>query len=97
MKHKPVIKIDKGNTSTSKILDDVTPLSFFQFMANLQPSGSRLPDTSSIKLKFSLKVTFYSTEPENETKSLKDSFYTIALSFYTIFAKKNADFLQEKC
>ena len=39
--------------------------SFFQFMANLQPFGSRIADAWSIKLKFLLIVTFYLTEPEN--------------------------------
>ena len=46
---------------------------FFQFMfkANLQPSGSRLMDAWSIKLIFSLLVTFYLTEIENKfNKSL---------------------------
>ena len=56
----------------------VTLLYFFQFLANLQPSRSRIPDTWSIKLTFSLTVTFY----------LQHSSYTIALNKVAIFAKK---------
>ena len=43
----------------------VTSLSFFQFMANLEPSGSRIPEAESVKLTFSLKVTFNLTKTEN--------------------------------
>ena len=46
----------------------VTSLSFFRFIANLQPSESGIPDAWSIKFTFSLTVTFYFTEPENRTK-----------------------------
>ena len=52
-------------TSCRKI---VTSLSFFQFTANLEQSGSRIPDVESAKLMFSLKVTFYLTKTENRTK-----------------------------
>ena len=37
----------------------VASLFLFQFTANLQPSGSRLPDVWCKKLTFSLIVTFY--------------------------------------
>ena len=46
----------------------VTSLSFFQFMANLEQSGSQIPDAESAKLMFSLIVTFYLTKSENRTK-----------------------------
>ena len=62
---------------------------FLQFMVNLQPSGSWVLETWSIKLIFSLMVTFYLTEPENRS-------YTITLSKGTIFAKKILIFLQKK-
>ena len=58
-------------------------------MANLQPSGSRVPNAWSIKLTFSLTVTFYLTKTENRTKKwLKNSSHTIVLTKGTIFAKK---------
>ena len=43
-------------------------LSFSQFMANLQPSGSRIPDAWPIKLTFSLTIAFYLTKTEGRTK-----------------------------
>ena len=46
----------------------VTSLSFFQFMANLEPSRSQIPDAWSVKLTFSLTITFYLTKTENRTK-----------------------------
>ena len=52
-------------TSCQKI---VTLLSFLQFMANLEQSGSRIPDAESVKFIFSLIVTFYITKTENRTK-----------------------------
>ena len=59
----------------------VTSMSFFKFMANLHPSGRRLPDAWSIKPKFSLTITFHLAEPEN-------SYFIIALNQDTISAKK---------
>ena len=50
MELEPVTKTDKRNKTMSKKLTMtscrkiVTPLSFFQFMANLVQSGSRIPD-----------------------------------------------------
>ena len=50
MKLVPVTKLDKRNKATSKKITMasccriVTPLSFFQFMANLEQSGSRIPE-----------------------------------------------------
>ena len=46
----------------------MTSLSFFRFMVNLGQSGSRIPDAESVKLIFSLTVTFYLTKTENRTK-----------------------------
>ena len=46
----------------------VTSLSLFRFMANLQQSGSRISNAWSVKLTFSLMVTFYLTKRENRTK-----------------------------
>ena len=95
MKLGAVIKLGKTNTITSKKFTTtscrkiVTSLSFFQFMANLQPSGSRIPDVWFMKLKSSLTITFYLTKLDNRTiKSLTQVFYYIALSKDTIFAKK---------
>ena len=51
-----VTKLDKRNTSTSKNIDDDVMLvncdviAFFYFTANLKPSGSRIPNSGSIKL-----------------------------------------------
>ena len=64
----------------------VTPLSIFQFMTNLEQSGSRVPEAWSLKLTFSLTVTFWLTKTENRAK--KSLTHTIALSKGTIFAKK---------
>ena len=51
MKLGPVLKLDNKNKTTSKKFDDdvmleiVTSLTFFQFMAKLEQPGSRIPDT----------------------------------------------------
>ena len=52
-------------TSCQKI---VTPLPLFQFMANLQPSESKIPDGWSMKVTFSIIVTLYLTKTEKRTK-----------------------------
>ena len=71
MKLGPVTKLAKRNKTTSKKFDDdlisenVTPLPFFQFAANLEQSGSRILDAWSVKFIFSLIVTFYYTKTEN--------------------------------
>ena len=46
----------------------MTSLSFFGFLANLEQSGGRIPDTESAKVMFSVIVTFYLTKTENRTK-----------------------------
>ena len=40
-------------------------MSFFRFMANLEQPGSQIPDTWSLKLTFSLIVTYDLTKIEN--------------------------------
>ena len=60
----------------------VTSLRFFQFTANLEQSGSQIPDAYSVKLMFSLQKL------KTELKIIKHSSHTIALSKGTIFAKK---------
>ena len=50
MKLGPVTKLDKRNKTTSKKFGDddisakITSLSFFRFMADLEQSGSQIPD-----------------------------------------------------
>ena len=74
MKLGPVFKLDKRNRTTSKNLmltsyrRILTALSFFQFLANLQQSGSRILDAQSVKLIYSLIVTFYLAKTANKTK-----------------------------
>ena len=81
-------------TSYRKI---VTSLSFFKFLANLEQSGGRIPDTESAKVMFSVTVTICLTKTENRTKNVQHSSHTIALSKGTFqdkkhfFCKKNAD------
>ena len=63
-------------------------MSFFQFMANLQTSGSGIPDAWSIKLTFSFIVIFYVTKISNTTLIL-------LLWVKVLFLPKNSDFLQK--
>ena len=44
------------------------PLSFFRFMANLEQSGSRVSDTWSVKLTFSLIQGFHSVREVRESR-----------------------------
>ena len=62
MKLGPVTKINKKNMTTSKkkmtmtsCRQIVTLLSFSRFMANMERSGSGIPDAWLLKLTFSLK------------------------------------------
>ena len=57
----------------------MTTLQFFQFMANLEQSESHIPDAQSVKLIFSLMVTFYFTKTENRTKKISDTALTLLL------------------
>ena len=67
----------------------VTSLRFFQFTANLEQSGSQIPDAYCVKLMFSLIVPLYLKKTENRTKKYQTQrSHTIALSKGTIFAKK---------
>ena len=74
MKLEPVTKIDKRNKITSKNLtvtscqQVLTSLLFFQFMATMEQSRSRILDVYSVKLTFSLEVTFYLTKTENRAE-----------------------------
>ena len=73
MKLGPVPKLDKRDKTTLKKLtmtsyrQIVMSLSIFQFMANLEQSGSRIQEALSIKLTFPLKITFYLIKTENRT------------------------------
>ena len=70
----PVTILDKRNTATSRKFDNdvmwatFASLSFFQFIDNLQISRNRFPWAGSIKLTFSLKITFHRTKCENRTE-----------------------------
>ena len=65
MKLGPATKLDKRKETKSKKFEDdfmsemLTSLSFFQFMANLEQSGSRILEAYPVNLKLSLIVTFY--------------------------------------
>ena len=61
----------------------MTPLSFFQFMTNFEQSGSWIPKMS-VKLTFSLIVTFYLTNNENRTKKswTQLSYYCFEQRYY---------------
>ena len=90
MKPGPVTKLDKRNNKTSKnstmrsCQQTVTSMSFFQFITNLEQSGSWIPDTWSVKNTFSLTVTFYLTKTANRNeKSLTQ------LSYYYFEKKYN--------
>ena len=75
----------------------VMSLLFFQFMANLEQSGSRIPDAWSVKVAFLLTAIFYFKNWKTELENLKCSSPTIAFSKGTIidkkcwFLQKNAD------
>ena len=86
MKVGPVTKLGKRNKTMSKKFDDnvmstnCDVIVIFHIMAN--------SDAQSVKLMFSLIVTFYLTKTENRTKkSLIYYFQQKVLNFY----KKNAD------
>ena len=68
MKPKPLTKLDKKNTMMMPWWQNMTSLLFVQFMANLEQSGNQTPEAWSVKLIFSLRVTFYPTKIENRSK-----------------------------
>ena len=97
MKLWPVTKLDKkkhGNVKKicAKFLMsvDCEVIVNFQFMANLEQFGSRILDTWSVNLTFSLIVSFCFTKTENITrKSLtRFSYYCFEQRYY---------FCQKKC
>ena len=64
MKLGPVAKLGNRNTGMPKkfwLWIHVGKMSFFQFIANLEQSESQIPDSWSVKLTFSLIVTFWAT------------------------------------
>ena len=74
MKLGAVTKVDRRNKITSKKLTMtscqkiVRSLSFLGFLVNMEQSESRIPDTESAKVMFSVIVTFFLTKTENRTK-----------------------------
>ena len=77
MKHGPVSKLEKRNKIMSKETgDDIMSRNYdviviFPIYDLLEYSGSENPDVWSVKLTFSLIVSFYLTKAENRTiKSL---------------------------
>ena len=74
MKLRTAAKLDKKTRQRQKSLtmtscrQIVTSLSFFQFMTNSKQSVGGNQDVWSVKLIFSLTVTFYLTKTENRTK-----------------------------
>ena len=72
----------------------VMSLPFFQFTANLEQSGSWIPDTKSVKLIFSLMVTFCPTKTESRSKKSLTQLSHYCFDKSTILAT-NVDFLQK--
>ena len=70
----PVTKLDKREKATSKKFDDDVMsencdiIVISGFLANLEQSGCRIPDTESAKAMFSVIVTFCLKKTENRTK-----------------------------
>ena len=70
----------------------VTSLPFFGFLAILEQSGGRIPDTESAKALFSVIVIFSIIKTENIAKNFLHSSHTIALSKGTFLDKKHKFF-----
>ena len=75
MKLGAVTKLDKRNKTTSKKCDDDVMsencnviVIFFGFLASLEQSGGRIPDTESAEVMLSVTVTFSLTKTKNRTK-----------------------------
>ena len=74
MKFGSVTKLDKRKKATSKKREDdamsenCDAIVIFGFLANLEHSGGRIPNTESAKVIFSLIVTFCLTKTANRTK-----------------------------
>ena len=91
MKLRPVTKLDKRNKTTSKKFDVtscrkiVMSLSFFGFLANLEQSGGRIPDTESAKVMFSVIVTFCLTKTKKLPSDHSDyDFFLLKLLIFRI-------------
>ena len=101
MKLGSVPKLDKRNKTTSKKFDvDVRSqnydvMSFFGFLANLEQSGGRIPDTESAKVMFSVIGTFCLRKTENRTKKTSNTALTLLFCVKILFWTKNAIFLQK--
>ena len=97
MKLRSVTKLDKRRETKSKQFDNdfmtkiVTPLSFFQFTANFEQSGSRIPEA------YLLIVTSYLSKTENRIKKIFNTALTLLLLVKVLFWPKNADFFAKKC
>ena len=98
MKLGPVTKFDKRNKTTSKKLTMtscqkiVMSLLFFWFLAKLEQSRYRIPDTESAKVMFLVIATFFLTKLKIELKHPKHSFHTITLRKGTFMDKKHKFF-----
>ena len=70
----PVTKLDKRKISTSKkfnvdlMSENYDVIVIFGFLANLEQSGDRIPDTESAKVMFSVIGTICLTKSSNRTK-----------------------------
>ena len=87
MKLGPLTKLHKkkhGNVSMTPCQQIVTPLLLFQFMANLELTGIRILYAWSVKLTFSLIVTFYLTKSANKSKNFLTqlSYFYIEWNYY---------------
>ena len=71
-------------------------LSFFQFMANLEQSGSRILDAWSVILTFSLIAIFHRTEVEDRIKKIYNTALILLIWVKVPFLSRNGDFLQKK-
>ena len=67
----------------SRTSHNIDVVAFFQFIGNLQPSVSRIPQAWNIKRGFSLIATFYLTKLATRTKK-----FLIQLSYYCFLQKK---------
>ena len=73
----------------------VMSLPFFQIKSNLEQSGGRISDAQSVKLIFSIIVTFYLTKTEKRTKKSLTQLPHYCFDYLYLFWLKNADFLQK--
>ena len=66
----------------------VTSLSFFGFLANLEQSGGRIPDTDSAEVMFSVTATICLTKTENRTKISLTQFSHYCFEQWYFFGQK---------